>query len=252
MVHVPVWGRACAHTRGGRPCSTGSGAAPRTAMLRNICPGSGGMGGPASVLGLPSPSPLPSSASNSSAGGYPKQTNISSAENRSITPPYREMTSLQLRWCWPISVLASSGSSAAERRRMPARLQTRTVSCRRSNDCDPWHDQTSANDTAYSGSGATVHRKNSVTAGGGHRLHYKKRGRRTITGGESLALKTSWKWRGPVFAGVVRPRPGSCTVVSLSISRKLPLLMVKVAVGGRDTLDPCGNAHCNSVGWNVL
>ena len=35
MVHVPVWGRACAHSRGGQPCSTGSGAAPRTAMLRN-------------------------------------------------------------------------------------------------------------------------------------------------------------------------------------------------------------------------
>ena len=25
MVHAPVWGRACAHIRGGQPCSTGSG-----------------------------------------------------------------------------------------------------------------------------------------------------------------------------------------------------------------------------------
>src|SRR3974390_2193171 len=35
MVHAPVWGRACAHTRGGQPCSTGSGAAGGRMRLRN-------------------------------------------------------------------------------------------------------------------------------------------------------------------------------------------------------------------------
>jgi len=35
MVHAPVSGRACAHTRGGQPCSTGRGAAGGRMRLRN-------------------------------------------------------------------------------------------------------------------------------------------------------------------------------------------------------------------------
>ena len=49
MVQAPVWDRACAHTRGGQPCSTGSGAAGGRMRLRNNLSPSWAR---ASVLGL--------------------------------------------------------------------------------------------------------------------------------------------------------------------------------------------------------
>jgi hypothetical protein len=80
---------------------------------------------------------------------------------------------------------------------------------------------------ALSTSGDRVHRPQCNRHGVARHRRY---GDRAAGRGPSSPRRPAFPgngWRCPVFASVVRPRPGSCTVVPLPISRKLPLLMVE-------------------------